>query len=97
MLLCDICSTNDDVSTELLLGSPNLEFPKTVKLLKDPNVWVADSGASRDQTGSTKGAVKIRKAPATDKITVANGSISKTDNLIDIPNWVCDKNGNKLQ
>ena len=41
--------------------------------------------------------MNIRKAPTTDNITVANGSISKTENLIDIPNWLCAKNGNKPQ
>ena len=104
MILCGICSDNDeinndneDVGTEVLLGSPNLEFPMTIKLLKDPNVWVADSGASCDQTGSIEGAVNVRQASETDKITVANGSVSTTEKLIDIPNWVCDKNGNKLQ
>ena len=104
MILCGICSDNDeinndneDVGTEVLLGSPNLEFPMTIKLLKDPNVWVADSGASCDQTGSMEGFVNIRQASETDKITVANGSVSTIEKLIDISNWVCDKNGNKLQ
>eukprot|EP00957_Ditylum_brightwellii_P152781 11630004-Ditylum_brightwellii.AAC.1 len=40
-----------DVAPEMLLAAADISFPARLELLRDPNVWVANTGASCDSTG----------------------------------------------
>jgi hypothetical protein len=42
---------------ELLLSA--LSFPKTLKLLEDPNIWIADTAATCDSTPHANGAPRL--------------------------------------
>ena len=66
---------------ELMLMTYNktvMEFPDNLTLLKDPNIWVADSGTTVDNTGHQQGVVKTRDGAKEDGITDVSGSELKT-------------------
>jgi hypothetical protein len=46
-------------------------FPKVMKLLSDPSIWIADTGASEDMTPASEGLTKSR--PCDISLRVGNG------------------------
>jgi hypothetical protein len=64
-------------------------------MLFHPNVWIADTGASDESTLHSMGATKVRAANEGDSAVVGNGQKSKTNQVIDLAGWKCDKSGNK--
>jgi len=84
-------------SVEVLLQSVDeIEFPKTMKLLFDPNVWIADTGASVDSTGHAIGTINKRVPRTGDGVTNGNGEKSTAQIIADIPAVVCNKKGMPL-
>eukprot|EP00957_Ditylum_brightwellii_P166843 12699115-Ditylum_brightwellii.AAC.1 len=67
-----------------------------MELLMDPNVWVADTGASCDSTGHITGLENKRVAPSGDGVTLPDGSKKMATMIADLTSTVCDKAGNKL-
>ena len=49
-------------------------FPVDSKMLSDPNVWIADSGATVHTTLYATGMHKVREATADDSVTVGNST-----------------------
>ena len=88
---------NCDNVEVLLQGTDKIEFPKTLALLLDPNVWVADTGASVDSTGYKTGATNVRKPESGDGVTQGNGIKSGVKMVADIAGTVCNKEGVPLQ
>jgi hypothetical protein len=64
-------------------------------MLFDPNVWIADTGASADSTPCLMGATKVKTAKAGDTVVMGNGQKSKASQVADLVGWKCDKSGNK--
>ena len=58
----------------LLMMKNNLPFTATESLLADPNVWIADSGATIDITAREIGMTKKKMASEEDNITNAPGN-----------------------
>ena len=67
----------EDSKEEFLLTSCTkvidemMKFPSDSKILNDPNVWIADTGATCDSTPHKSGFTKEKKAQKGDKITIA--------------------------
>jgi hypothetical protein len=72
-----------------------MAFPQEFAMMFDPNVWIADTGASADSTPCSMGATKVRAANDGDTVVVGNGQKSKTNQVVDLSGWKCDKSGNK--
>jgi hypothetical protein len=79
---------------EILLNA--LTFPNNPQLLNDPNVWIADSGATVHMTPYKIGMRNLRKATAEDAITMGNKRTEYATEIGDIPVRICDKEGNDV-
>ena len=56
------------------MSMDEMQFQASSKLLKDPNVWIGDTGASSDLTPSDFGFLNVRTADYSDDITDASGN-----------------------
>lgn len=52
-------------------------FPDDMKLLEDPNIWVADSAATVDMTRHSMGKANLKKGKDTASTLCANGKVSQ--------------------
>jgi hypothetical protein len=82
---------DQDQDVAAMIEHQTMEFPQEFDMLFDPNVWIADTGASADSTPYLVGATKIRFAVEGDGAVVCNGQKSKTNQEIDLSGWKCDK------
>ena len=76
-----------------------LEFPKTAKLLSDPNIWIADSAATVHATTSEFGTVPIlgkNDENRADSITMGSGASESVSKIANIPGVICDKMAMRL-
>eukprot|EP00957_Ditylum_brightwellii_P061109 4637111-Ditylum_brightwellii.AAC.1 len=71
-----------------------MHFPQTLELLLDPDVWVADTGASCDSTGHVFGLRNKRVAPREDGVTLPDGSKKTATMIADLEALICDREGN---
>eukprot|EP00957_Ditylum_brightwellii_P036829 2789029-Ditylum_brightwellii.AAC.1 len=62
-----------EVAPEILLATPDITLPATMELLKDPSVWIANTGASCDSTGSYIGMVNKKIPHRSDGVTLPDG------------------------
>eukprot|EP00957_Ditylum_brightwellii_P199310 15192370-Ditylum_brightwellii.AAC.1 len=84
---------------EMILAAPeapDMAFPATLKLLEDPNVWIADTGASCDSTAHHVGMINRRVPAANDGVMLPDGKTKSTTMIGDIKGTICSKNGAKL-
>ena len=68
-------------------------FPDTTKLLSDPNIMIADTGATCFSTCHLEGFFKKKKASKNDVITAANGSEMMPTEIGNLPVAQIDKTG----
>ena len=74
---------------ELILGG--VAIPGKIEVLKDEEIWVADSGATRHCSKSAMEGIKIREASvAAQGIT---GPAISAEKKMDLPSAVCDRFG----
>ena len=74
---------------ELSLG--DVPIPGNIEVLKDEEIWVADSGATSHCSKNARGGINIREASAVAQgIT---GPAISDENEIDLPTIVCDQFG----
>ena len=102
--VCDNISDTSDMdefkplfgkeTIETALGQ--LEFPARQEILRDPNVWIADTGASTHSTAHKQGIIKTRDATGHDAVTVGNGHVESGGLVGNISGHVCDKHGSML-
>jgi Arginine methyltransferase-interacting protein, contains RING Zn-finger len=78
------------------LGDGNATLPNSFELLKDPEIWIGDSGASRHSTFSSVAMYECKEAGPDDLITVGNGSSMKPEAVGKLKVTVCDKFGVKV-
>ena len=87
-------ATDGGAQVEFLLNAnAALEFPKDQAMLLDPNVWIADTGATVHMTSSKLGMIKETKADNDEKVTMANGMADGAESVIDIRGTICNKEG----
>ena len=89
---------NDASDSEFLLMTKNegLTFAATDSLLADPNVWIADSGATSDTTAYEIGMTNKKKASDKDTITDASGNNVTGKTVGDLKGFICNKQGNEI-
>eukprot|EP00957_Ditylum_brightwellii_P188351 14338669-Ditylum_brightwellii.AAC.1 len=68
-----------------------------MELLKDPNVWVGDTGASCNSTGIYMGMTSRCIHVATYGVTMPNDDVKKTTMIADIRGMICDENGVQIK
>jgi hypothetical protein len=78
---------------ELLLMA--IHFPRTIGLLDDPNIRIADTAATCDSTPSGVGSVNPRKVQ--DGIIFGDGKSNEAGIVFDLPGMITDSEGNDLQ
>ncbi len=78
-------------------GGNKMTVPNNAATLLDPDIWIADSGATVHSTPHKFGMHAIKKATNKDGLTMGNGSVEQASILGDIKGDMCDKHGNILQ
>jgi hypothetical protein len=63
-------------------------------LLLDPNVWIADTGATVHATPNSSAMVKKNDRNGNDSVTMGNGKSEATEWYDDLPVTLCDVEGN---
>ena len=79
---------------ELVMAS--MMFPAKLGFLDDPNVWIADTGATVHSTPHRKGMVNMMKATGRDLVTMGNGVNVSASTIARIPGTCSDKYGVEL-
>jgi hypothetical protein len=71
-----------------------MKFPNSMKLLLDPNVWIADTGATIHATPNTISMIKKSDRNGNDSVTMVNRKSEATEWYGDLPVTLCDMEGN---
>jgi hypothetical protein len=71
-----------------------MTFLNSMKLLLDPDVWIADTGATVHATPNPSAMVKESEKKCSDTITMGNGESEATEWYGCLPVNVCDMEGN---
>ena len=94
---------NETGASAVDVGGPKIEFllcgmtfPSDVGFLNDPNVWIADTAATIHMTPHRTGLTNIRKAKASDSITMGNGKEESALEIADIVGTICNRHGNEM-
>jgi hypothetical protein len=69
------------------------EFPETVAMLQDPNIWIGDTGASCHCTGHKQGLVNLKEAEPSDNITMGNATSEKVEQIGSLQGTTYDRYG----
>ncbi|CAB9531653.1 unknown protein (Partial), partial [Seminavis robusta] len=69
------------------------EFPNSVALLQDPNVWIVDSGASYSMTCHLFGLYDLQPLPESEAPVCANGGTASVTQLGRLDGTICDNQG----
>lgn len=91
---------DNDEMPNLVLGEVDLglagmkTFPDSQKLLKHPNFWIADTGASVHISPHKIGMHNTKKLDQ--RITMGNENVEKSSIVGDIKGIICDRAGNEL-
>jgi hypothetical protein len=93
--------SKDDGGKEILCGhiekqDAPIEFDKSIDLLKDPNVWIGDSGSSTHSTGHSIGIIKMDTSKPGGGVVTSSGLELKPQGKGQLPITVCDKTGREL-
>jgi hypothetical protein len=83
----------DDGGKEILCGHVEIEFDKSIDLLKDPNVWIGDSGSSTHSTGHSIGIIKMDTNKPGGGVVTSSGLELKPQGKGQLPITVRDKTG----
>ena len=75
----------------------NITFPTSHKMLADPNVWIADTGATTHSTPHQQGMSACRKGNEKDSITVGNGKSVEASKVGNLKGDLCNKSGEVVQ
>jgi hypothetical protein len=89
-------SSSGNDGPEMLLSA--LSFPKTLKLLEDPNIWIAYMVATCDSTPHDISAENIREGDkVTGGIIFGDGKDNVATKIFELPGTVTNSNGNELR
>ena len=81
------------MESEVLLYGQGLTFPRKPQLLNDPNLWIADSGASVHSTPFCHGLTNLKTPGDGAGITMGNGETEMVTAIGDIRGAWCNKHG----
>ena len=73
-----------------------MSFPSIAELLKDPCVWIGDTGAAKHITPHTQGMKNMKQDKSGTGITMGNDIVAKGTHTGDLPGIRCDHQGNQL-
>jgi hypothetical protein len=96
-----VAQDNNETSpaVELLLNgidcTPTIKFPNDQGLLKNPNLWIADTAASMYMSPHIQGMINIQQNKG-NGITVGNGEVMIAKQRGDIPSELCDSQGRPI-
>jgi hypothetical protein len=65
-----------------------------MKLLLDPNVWIAGTGDTVHATPNSSAMIKKSEINGNDSVTLKNGKSEATEWYGDLPVTLCDMDGN---
>jgi hypothetical protein len=71
-----------------------IRFPNSMKLLLDPNVWIADTGVTVHATLKSSVMIKKSERNGNYSVTMGNGKTEATEWYGDLPVTLCDVEGN---
>jgi hypothetical protein len=71
-----------------------MKFPNGMKMLLDPNVWIADTGATVHATPKSSAMIKKSDRNGNYSVTMGNGKSEATEWYGDLPVTLCDMEGN---
>jgi hypothetical protein len=71
-----------------------MKFPNSMKLILDPNEWIADTGATVHATPNSSAMIKKSDRNGNDRVTMGNGKSEATEWYGDLPVKLCDMEGN---
>jgi hypothetical protein len=71
-----------------------IKFPNSMKLLLDPNVWNADTGATVHATPNSSATIKKSERNGNDSVTMGNGKSETTEWYGELSVTLCDMEGN---
>ena len=74
----------------------NLTFPHVARLLKDPCVWIGDTGTTKHITPHIQGMQNMKQNKSGTVITMGNDAVVKGTHTGDLPGVNCDHQGNQL-
>ena len=94
LLNCMDAEQKSEERSEVAMSS--MTFPAKLGLLDNPNVWIADTGATVHSTPHAAGMVDIKRASGMDSVTMANGASVKATIIGNINGTICDKFGNEV-
>ena len=94
LMSMDMPKQEETEHKELTMAS--MMFPAKLGLLDDPNVWIADTGATVHSTPHKKGMVNMKNATGQDSVTMGNGVNVSASTIAEIPGTCCDKYGVEL-
>ena len=72
-----------------------MSFPKSISILNDPNVWIADSAATVHSSPHAIGMTNLREPAREDNITMGNGDNEQASKIANLFVTVCDNEGNE--
>jgi len=84
----------DDENKETALS--NLEIPADFKVLSNPDVWIADTGATVHNTPHSEGIVNLQTTDSRDSVTVGNGNKMESTAIGNIQGTITNKMGHPL-
>lgn len=89
-----------NTNLEVLLGRIDydalLTFPESFAMISDPNVFVADTGASAHSTSHLNGLFDLEEPEPGATVVGANGKHEKVEKIAKLHGTICSKTGDKL-
>ena len=79
-----------------LMSGDRKTFPDNAEFLKNPCVWIADSGATTHSTPHRHSVSRVKQSGTGTRITMGNGVGENVNVIGDINGTVCDGSGNKI-
>ena len=73
---------------------PEIVIAGSLEILKDPEIWICDTGASKHSTFSKVGCSGEHQSETQSQ--GISGPARKAESKIDLPSIVCDRFGNEL-
>ena len=79
-----------------LAGINEWEYSQAEEMLRDPTIWIADSGATVHMTAHKDGMQALQEATDRKAITMGNGNSEQAAMIGTLKGTICDKSGAEL-
>ena len=93
-VLCGLCDNGADVNGESQISTAGLTMAQKSFILKYPNIWVGESGATSDSTFNDMGMQSCKETKS--NVTMGKGKSIQPMKIGDIAVTVHNKNGNEM-